>query len=319
MKNKKWFPLGILAIVLLVGAGGVWTYQYWKEGTPEYSLVQLDQAIAQHNSTIALQYLNTGSIWNNFLPRFESLYSSSNNSNPFLNIALSLAASSTQQTLNTDVYESITGESTTTPPILSIVKGLSGKTFVIHGSVATVATSIEVASSSFPIIVVFEQESNRSWQITDIQGLEKVFVTILSQQNQPASVEASPAVSTGPNGASATIDPSSLYSSSSTPTIAGTFSDNNGGIEVEISSQPLSKNDNGSGIVYSDSSDHGGDVQLSTYTNSSGTYSDTTYEAIPNGTYYLGIYQVNNIYNSNGFVGDNNYLLTSAKLTVQAP
>src|SRR6202012_3260486 len=104
--------------------------------------------------------------------------------------------------------------------------------------------------------------------------------------------------------ASATLDPSSLVSSTSKPTITGTFSNLNGdGIGLFIATQPLPAQipPNGpspSGVVFSDASDHGGGVNMSSAENLSGTYSDALWQSLPNGTYYIGIYETSTDYNS---------------------
>ena len=130
----------------------------------------------------------------------------------------------------------------------------------------------------------------------------------------------------GTPAATATIDQNSLISTSAKSTIAGTFSNLSGGIGLFIATQPLPTEitPNGSapaGVVFSDGSDHGGGVEMSTTgDNSSGTYSDTLWKALPNGSYYVGIYQTSTIYNSSGFQGYNtSYLLTSGTLNIQSP
>ncbi|HUD03121.1 MAG TPA: hypothetical protein VMR46_03895 [Candidatus Paceibacterota bacterium] len=127
------------------------------------------------------------------------------------------------------------------------------------------------------------------------------------------------------SGASATLDQSSLFSASAKPTIKGTYSNVSGGIGLFIATQPLPNeipsNGTPNGVVFSDGSDHGGGVDMSGYANSSssGVYTDTLWQALPNGTYYVGIYEISTIYNSNGFQGYNtSYLLTSGTLTVTA-
>jgi hypothetical protein len=318
MKNKK-LLLSALAVVLLILIGcGALGYEYWVQGTPEYSLSQLNEAITQHDSTTALEYLNTGAIWSNFWPRFESLYSSVNGTDSLSSsFALNLIASSTEQEFDTSIYQGITGEATTSSPALLIVSSLSGKKFMIHNNVATVAMTLNVQAGSFPIIVVFQQQSNRTWQITDMQGLENALIQGITQNNQAAAVpEAS--------GSSATINPDSLISSTSTPTISGTFS-NVGDIQIVITTQAnslpaeiLPNAATSPGVVFGDTADHGGGVQMSTPPNStSGTYSDKLWQSLADGTYYVGIYETSTDYNSNGFQGYNTaYLLSSGTLTV---
>ena len=124
--------------------------------------------------------------------------------------------------------------------------------------------------------------------------------------------------------ASATIKQSSLYSTFANPFITGTFSNLSGGIGIFIATQKLPAeilpNATPAGIVFSDGSDHGGGVNLSAAgANASGTYSDTLWQALPNGTYYVGIYEISTIYTSSGFQGYNTaYLLASGMLTVNS-
>ena len=176
---------------------------------------------------------------------------------------------------------------------------------------------MDVQVGPFPIIVVFQQQPDRSWQITDLQGLENVFMGGITQDNQAASVPEAP-------GSSATIDPNSLVSSTSTPTIFGTFS-NVGDIQITIATDPnslpaeiLPNSSVDPAVVFGDTADHGGGVRMVTLPNAtSGTYSDHLWKSLPDGTYYVGIYETSTDYNSNGFVGYNaSYLLTSGTLTI---
>src|ERR1700677_3984542 len=60
-----------VALVLVVGAigGG---YYYWWIGTPQYSLLQLKDAVSRGDSTTALSYFNTDAIFNNLWTQVEA-------------------------------------------------------------------------------------------------------------------------------------------------------------------------------------------------------------------------------------------------------
>ena len=60
-----------VALVLVVGVVGG-GYYYWWIGTPQYSLLQLKDAVSRGDSTTALSYFNTDAIFNNLWTQVEA-------------------------------------------------------------------------------------------------------------------------------------------------------------------------------------------------------------------------------------------------------
>lgn len=122
--------------------------------------------------------------------------------------------------------------------------------------------------------------------------------------------------------ATATIDKNSLTTSSSKPTITGTFSNTNG-IEVIVTRGTLPSDGLMSAMVsqpvWSDRSDHGGGVMLNG--TSAGTWSNTISTALQNGTYRVGIYQDTLYYPQTdaNMAKNSRRLLASGTLVVNAP
>lgn len=119
----------------------------------------------------------------------------------------------------------------------------------------------------------------------------------------------------------ATIDKNSLTTSSSKPTITGTFSNTNG-IEVIVTAGTLPLDGLMSAMVsqpiWSDRSDHGGGVVLNG--TSAGTWSNTISTTLKNGTYRVGIYQDTLYYPQTdaNMAKDSRRLLASGTLVVNA-
>lgn len=190
-------------------------------------------------------------------------------------------------------------------------------------------------------------EQNRNWLILAswiaalcvIAGLAYFFwQKVQNQQTTPNTLEPS---GTTPNNvtssvpsptqpntdvqitATATIDQSSLTSSSSKPTITGTYT-NAYGLEVVIAKGALPQTSALSASipnqVWSDRSDHGGGVILSGGESSSGTFSNKIVDSLPDGTYTVGIY-FDVIYypqTDENIARDTRTLLTQGTLVVKA-
>jgi len=188
----------VIAALAVVCAGGVWGYNYWKEGTPEYSLQQLERAIAQHDTTTAALYFNEDAIWSNVWPRYETLLNQSDNFNLLGSSILDAEQSSIQSAFQTGIYDVITGSATSTG-LASILYAAQNQAFTVNGDTALMTVSYETAPGATPINIplVFQRQPNRSWTITDIQGLEKImFASAManssgSQSGSPAGTQAS--------------------------------------------------------------------------------------------------------------------------------
>lgn len=123
--------------------------------------------------------------------------------------------------------------------------------------------------------------------------------------------------------ATATIDPRSLTSTSSKPTITGNYT-NAYGLEIVIAKGPLPETSALSvpvpNLVWSDRSDHGGGVMLSGAGSDAGTFKSTVTNSLPDGTYNVGIY-FDIIYypqTDENLARDTRTLLTQGTLTVQS-
>ncbi len=118
---------------------------------------------------------------------------------------------------------------------------------------------------------------------------------------------------------SATINQSSLTTGSATPVISGTYS-NTGAMALAIcagnASLPINSLPN---CVFVDHSDHGGSLQTTSTSATSGTFVDNYAPSLASGTYTVGVYTYQNIYTSAGYQGPSGItLLTTGTLTVNA-
>ena len=190
---QRWlFWAGIVTLIIIAGAS-TWAYQYWKQGTPEYSIQQLVQAFADHDTTTADKYLNGKAIWGNVWPRFESEYATSqSNYNPLAASILSSQESSIANIFNTAIYNAIRGTMASSTGIIpSVINQLPHQHPVVHGDTALTDTVYQTGGQSYPITVVFTRQADRTWQITDLQGIEKVMVMEVEQgaTSSPATTQ----------------------------------------------------------------------------------------------------------------------------------
>lgn len=181
MKKMYWIS-GVVAVVLLVIS--YFSYTYWQHGTPNYSLDQFHQAIHNHNQALASTYLDTDSVDNNIWSRYQTKVQTYAGSS-----VLSSAIVSSQkdqfsgllkQAWGTTLSNGSDVNSTITSSVISALfdskspfadegDGVVGKSFVFGSS--TVATS-----TAYKFTAIFTKQSNRTWRITDIQGLEDLLL-----------------------------------------------------------------------------------------------------------------------------------------------
>jgi hypothetical protein len=150
------------------------------------------------------------------------------------------------------------------------------------------------------------------------QQIAQQAITQATQAINTASTQTQPPVSNNKSG-SATISKSSLTSNSSTLTITGTCKNISGALAISIvtSSTTLSSNKLPDSPVYSEHSDHGGQLDSSCNLNS-GTFS-THYDnpKLQQGTYTVGMYTYTNTYTDAGYQGPADIqLLTTETLTI---
>ncbi len=181
MNRKKIFLVVIATVVIVAVIGGYFGYQYWQKGTPQYSLEQLQADIKSGDTTDALKVVDFESIWNNFWPRFKQVRIRKMDPQGY-NFALDDSVLEAQKAISHDalqnaVYSVLRGENQQTWPgdLFAQLGSLSQPQFYQNQDIATTKLTIKnYILSPVDITVVFTRQSDRSWHITDFQGMENI-------------------------------------------------------------------------------------------------------------------------------------------------
>ncbi len=118
----------------------------------------------------------------------------------------------------------------------------------------------------------------------------------------------------------ATIDKSSLVSTSESTAIYGTYSNTHGygGISVRIWEGRLTLPTTQESIYY-DGTDHGGGVEFCPIGSSSGIYFNKIWKPLKEGDYTVGIYSYSNIYTDGGYQGNTTPILLATDFLKVVP
>ncbi len=174
--KKKIIIISVSVVVLLcVGIGAYIVYRNQQEGTPEYSLKQLQLAIAAHNTAAASQYLDQNAIANAMWPRVASNALALPNFSSILGrVGLDSQQSSTIMTIEQSFYQYISGDSNTTyvGEILNGIFALPANQIRVTGATAAVPAVLQVGDYHYNVNVILTKQSGNYWMVTDMQGLE---------------------------------------------------------------------------------------------------------------------------------------------------
>lgn len=193
--NKKIITiLCSIGVVILIAVVAYFCYEYWQQGMPQYSFAQMQMAAKSHNTTMFDKYFNTDAIFDNVWPRLQSEYvdyfaqSGESALQQSVDVAtLGNQSSTIQQELETDVYDYVLGKSNTDQQseykegYLSAI--LQAKpSFTVQDGIASFGLTYADYGNQNPqnypvykITVIMQQQSDRHWEVTDIQGLEDIF------------------------------------------------------------------------------------------------------------------------------------------------
>jgi hypothetical protein len=177
----------IVVVLLLLGGISVYAYQYWQRGTPQYSVRQLEKAIAAHDTNAANQYIDEVGIWSNLWPRFETAMSAANNYNPLVTAVINGQKDAMQSVFQTGVYNAIRSQNGTPYPLLDLLAKLASAKITVQGTTALADLTYINNGASYPVTIVLTQQPDRTWKITDIQGMENAMTAAAIQSSGNSS------------------------------------------------------------------------------------------------------------------------------------
>ena len=191
MKKKSVVIIVIIAIVILCIA--FFSYNYWKQGTPEYSFQQAQKAFSNHDTITFSQYFDSsevfGNYWTRLIEQNTKAISEDTSSSQFqkaIDITNLNNSSSTQKTaFANDIYNDVTGKNYVNQPGEYVQFPMKG---ILTSNLQFIKVNNGVAYANFiyqnygaknpqnyPVYnlkVMMTQQSDRHWKVTDIQGYE---------------------------------------------------------------------------------------------------------------------------------------------------
>jgi hypothetical protein len=185
----------IIVIIVVIAVLGYFGYEYWYQGTPQYSFAQMQQAMKNHDTAEFNEYFNTDSVFNNMWPRARSEYAtyyahSESTFQQSIDLAtLDNQSSTNKQEFETQIYDYVTGKGGGSESEVkqSFFQQMgSNPSFSVNAGTATFNFIYENYTSqnpqNYPIykLTVVMQPNGHRWEVTDIQGVEDLFTTTLA-------------------------------------------------------------------------------------------------------------------------------------------
>lgn len=201
-KNKRIIILfGVIVIVII---SGYFSYQYWRKGTPEYSIQQLQKSMMDHNANGALRFFDTDSVANNIWPRYKVKYQTLYSFNYLTSAYIDSQEKDFKEVIKNAWYDLFRGQISATTTISGTMNTLFNdkNNFIINNGTVTKNITYQKTDSDlkYEFNFVLEQQSNRSWRIIDIQGFEDFTIKSVSQNdnkvNAPESQSSPPSKKT---------------------------------------------------------------------------------------------------------------------------
>ncbi len=188
MKNKN-LLYGIGAVILIIII--VISFNYWQKGTPSYSFKQLQSAFNNHDTEKFNKYFDTDQIFESYFKRNSAkiidqikLTSDSEFAKEFQIAQVNSSATTSKQSFEQQIYDNVSGkiirneDSSEYKGFLSIFLNSKPK-FNVNDKVATANVLFENYTfnnpDNYPVYnfkVIFKQQDDGFWKITDIQGYE---------------------------------------------------------------------------------------------------------------------------------------------------
>ena len=197
--NKKTLIIsGIIVVaVAVVSTVSYFGYRYYVEGTPDYSLEQLQGATKSHSVELADQYFDSDSVFNNLWPRLETKLQTSDNYSALAVALLDGQKDNYKNIVETSIYDSIrSGQNNNSSSFMGQLGSVKNVKFAIVGNTASFVTPFKNSNGTYNLSFVFTRQQNRTWKITDVQGFEDVISDGLATQGGNQSVQTTSSTTT---------------------------------------------------------------------------------------------------------------------------
>lgn len=195
-KNKKYLILLVLIIGLSLGF--YWNYNYKKQGTPEYSLKQLQIVFNEKDYEGTKEYIDIEEIARNSWPRFKYLLLDKYKGDVFAESEVSIVGTQYPEILKQGFYNSVRGKSSVDVSTSSLDMTYSSSTdksggffnpllseynpnFKISDDRAILFKDWNRDGKTYKLTYIFRKQPDRRWKITDIQGIEDGFMDSINK------------------------------------------------------------------------------------------------------------------------------------------
>ncbi len=182
--------IGVCVVVGIIFAVSVFFgYRYWQHGQPAYSLVQLQIAFQNKDTTSAQKYVDMDSIFNEFWPRVKVRIVQAYGNNIFYSTLIENQKTTLQDQIKNSFYDAVRniGQAGAEPGIFPQLLAIKKPVFRINSSTADLKMDYHVNNKVYGFDFIFSRQPDRTWKITDIQGMEIVIEDSLVSQSRAGS------------------------------------------------------------------------------------------------------------------------------------
>jgi hypothetical protein len=192
---KKWWLLGTIIFIIVAGFCGYYFYNnYQYKGSVEYSVSQLAVAFNSQNTVLIAQYFDVNSVVDNFWNGYEGELSSySADQNALTSTAIGDQENTTKSSMLNGWQQMFNSKTSNETIYYSLIeKFFADQTpFVINGNTASKKIGYLVDGGVMYVFTfILTQQSDRTWKITDIQGMDDYFTRYYADNTRVSDLQA---------------------------------------------------------------------------------------------------------------------------------
>ena len=191
--NKKYIIALVIIIAVITITGGYFLYKYWQKGTPEYSFRQLQTAIKNKDANSVDKFFDVNSVIDNNFPRVKSRELDYFKYDIYL---LNYGGEEKyKNTFKNAIYETVRGnvgkKPGNIPALFAQLEQLKKPIFVLRDETAILQYKYQRTPDElkYQFDFVFRKQSDRTWRITDIQGLEDLLTSNIADEIRVKDLE----------------------------------------------------------------------------------------------------------------------------------
>lgn len=191
MKKSIIIYTSVFLVLIIVGVSIYFVHDYQYKGSVEYSISQLATAFSNQNTVLVAKYFDQDSVVNNFWNSYIGL-SYAANQNAFTSAITDSQEKNTKSNMHNDwqkVFNSKTDNKTIYYALMQEFFA-DRNLFTINGGIASKKITYQRDNSVVYVFTfILTQQSDRTWKITDIQGLSDYMARFYADNTRVANLQ----------------------------------------------------------------------------------------------------------------------------------